>query len=205
MPVFKKFHDNNCKIGIWKLTETVEELELQILDSLTDDENQKYSNFKSKQRKCEWLATRILLQKTQESNLFPIIKYSNSCKPFLDTQKIGISHSRNFVAVIVSDTNEVSIDIEKISERSKRIVPKFLSTKEQSLFDIQNKLITTLLWSAKETVYKYYGAKELAFIEKIKISSINFETKIINALLSEKKELIINFNILENNVLTFIC
>ncbi len=204
MPVFKIKEYKDSKIGIWRLTEDVDELYALIFDSLSIEEKQQYGKYKSKQRKCEWLATRILLQKMQQASFYSVIKYSRSCKPYLETQKIGISHSRDFVAVILSDTKNVSIDVEKISSRAKKIAQKFLSFEEQNDFDINDNTVITLLWSVKETVYKYYGQKELAFINEIKICSVDFSRHLVKVILKHRTKIEVNFEDLEDNILTFI-
>ena len=204
MPVFKTQILKSAKLGIWKLTETIDDLEDQALNLLTTEEKNKYEKFKSQQRRKEWLATRILTHKLNQSTFFPVIVYDEACKPRLADQNIGISHSRNFVAVILSDAKNVAIDIEKISEKPKKIRHKFLSQSEIEKFDTESEKICTLLWSAKETVYKYYGKKELPFIGGIEIMSIDEKAKKMTALLKKSTRLTVNFDYVEDNVLTFI-
>lgn len=204
MPVFKIIDLKNAKIGVWKLSEPVEELYAIIFDFLSDCEKYEFQKFKSQQRRKEWLATRILLQKIKQSPFFCEIKYSETCKPFIDNEKIGISHSRDFVAIIISQTNEVAIDVEKISSKAYNIIHKFLSIDEQKLIDKNNETLVTLFWSAKETVYKFYGKKELPFIDQINILSVDFDELKIKCILSHKQLIEINFEIFEDNVLTYI-
>jgi phosphopantetheinyl transferase len=205
MPVFKIIEQKNSKIGIWKLSETVSELENSVFDRLAENEKNEYSKFKSDSRKKEWLATRLLLHKLQNKNYFQVIKYAPTCKPFLDNEFIGISHSKNFVAIILSQKNNVSIDIEKISERAKKIVNKFLSTEEKKYFDIESQFDTSLLWSIKETVYKFYGQKQLPFIDGIKIKKFDTQKdKQAECVLMNKIILRVDFLTIEDNVLCFI-
>lgn len=205
MPVFKKYTKKTAKIGIWKLSEEVDELANKIYDQLTDYEKNKYRKFKSKNRRKEWLATRILLKTLKKSPLNIKISYNNACKPYLKNEFIGISHSKEFVGIILSTKNNVSIDVEKIAKKAQKISHKFLSKKEQQIFNTNNIKHSTLLWSIKETVYKYYGKKKLPFIEGIKVLNKKIENKgQMKTLLLNKKILKVNYEIIDNNVLTYI-
>ena len=205
MSVFKIIDVNFAKIGIWKLNETVDELKVMIFNDLSQQEKLSFANFKSNRRQKEWLATRALLKKLRNTKKVEEIKYLPTCKPYLDTENIGISHSHDFVAIILSENAEVSIDIEKISHKPQRISHKFLSTDELNFFDISDDKIATLLWSAKETVYKFHSQKELAFIGKIKLHKTKINAKgTLNATLNEEKNLLVNYEFIENNILTYI-
>lgn len=205
MPVIKKIYFNDAKIGLWKLDEQLVDLENMILNQLSDGELTKYLTFKSSQRKKEWLATRLLLKEIKKSQFHTIISYNEACKPFTNKENISISHTRNYVAIIISENKQVSIDIEKISDKPIKIADKFLSENEKQNFDYKNPLIATLLWSTKETVYKFYGQKQLPFIDEINIlpSKIS-ENGSITAILFKERQLIIKHLIIDNNILTFI-
>ncbi len=205
MPVYKIITEKNAKIGIWKLSETVDELENKIFSELSDDEKTKYRQFKSQQRKKEWLATRILLKEIKKSPFHTIITYNEACKPKVKNEYIGISHSRDFVAVIISEKNQVSVDIERISNKPQKIIRKFLSDDEKISFNTDNQQVTTLLWSTKECVYKYHSTKNLPFIDGIKILPSEIKNKgLLNAILQDKIKLIIKYLSIENNILTYI-
>ncbi len=204
MSVFKILNLNNAQIGIWKLDDDIETLKLLIFRELDKDEKEAFLKFKSERRQKEWLAVRALLQHIKQKYSEPI-KYSNTCKPFLNSEKISISHSHNFAAIILSETADVSIDIEKISNKPQKIAHKFLSKKEISDFDISNPQIATLLWSAKESVYKIYSQKQLAFIDNIKLHQTEIKNNgTIKATLLQNTDLQVNYEFIENNVLTYI-
>ncbi len=202
MPVFKIFTEKNSKIGIWKLIEPPEKLEPQIFSLLTETEKKKYKTFKSISRRREWLATRILLQEMRKSAFYTPIQYGETCKPFLQNEYIGISHSRSFVAIITSLKSDVAIDIEKISPKAVRISQKFMNEQEKKFFSDVSEFDMTLLWSIKETVYKFYGRKELSFKDKIIVS------KRIDAnhylVMLKNKPVDVFVKIIEDNVMTYI-
>ncbi|MBN2663947.1 MAG: 4'-phosphopantetheinyl transferase superfamily protein [Bacteroidales bacterium] len=205
MPVIKKIYYNDAKIGLWKLSEEVDELENLILNDLSAQEKSKYNSFKSNQRKKEWLATRILLKEIKKSQFHTIILYNEACKPYTNHENISISHTRNYVAVIISQKHKVSIDIEKISNKPIKIIDKFLSENEKQNFDYKNSEIATLLWSVKETVYKFYGKKNLPFIDQINILPTNiFNQGKLTAILLNEKIINVNYFKTNSNILTFI-
>jgi len=116
MPLFKKIKENNCEIGIWELSET--------LDYLIKKSDFSESNkITSKKRKKEILASRMLL-KNMYADLN--IKYNKYGAPTVENNKfISISHSKKFVTIILS-RNKVGIDIEEINDKALNAVSKFI-------------------------------------------------------------------------------
>ena len=117
MGIVKKYTENNCQIATWELNESLTEL-LKIgarFDS---------SNFKTEKRKKEFLVSRLLLNELEPNQQ---ISYNSNGAPEISNGKyISISHSKNLVAIIISD-KKVGLDIEYISEKPLRISPKFIT------------------------------------------------------------------------------
>lgn len=149
---------SDSKLGIWKLTEPL--VELEAIFPLLKHEEVQYQQFKNDKRKREWIVTRILLTELLQKRV--LITYSKYGKPFLDnsTQNISVSHSKNHVAIILSENFEVGIDIEHIADRVQKVKHKFLQ--KQELNWCTNIDLMTLCWSAKEAVFKIHE-KELDF------------------------------------------
>ena len=92
-------------------------------------------------------------------------------KPFLedDVYHFSISHCGNYAAAIVSKKYRVGVDIEFVSPRLKGIAPKFLTPDESKYLETWKDLSTlhlqmiTLIWSAKEAMFKWYGAGNVDF------------------------------------------
>lgn len=74
---------------------------------------------------------------------------------------LSITHSFDYAAVLVSNTHQVAVDFEKYDPRIERVKFKFASDKELK-FALDDKLLT-ILWSAKETLYKFYSKKQVIF------------------------------------------
>jgi 4'-phosphopantetheinyl transferase len=203
--LYKEITYKNSTILVWKIEETVEEIKSLIFDFLPDNDKIKFENFKTEQRQKEWLLSRFLLKKATNLPKEIYVKYDNFGKPFLDNFNISISHSKQFVAIIVSSNNSVAIDIQEISDKTKTVSHKFLSTEETNIFDINNSEVTSLLWSVKETAYKFYGKKNLPFIDGIKILPFDINNKEeISILINEKISVKAQYIFFDNSYLTFI-
>jgi len=154
---------------------------LEIVDLNKTDEEQ-YIKFKNSRRKKEWLAVRYLLKKLCKDDIS--IKYNSDRKPFLSNGKnISISHSGNYIGIIVSDIENIGLDIEKISNKLDKIKHKFLNQFELDLVSKSKNPVETLamFWCAKEAMYKLYSKKNLIFDEQLLINSVDLKNNKIFA------------------------
>ena len=168
MPIYQSNNvSKTSKVAVWKITETEGEL-LKHLILLGYDEKL-ISQTKNKQRLKQWIATRLLLNEFFEGVK---ITYDDLGKPFLDNNwHISISHSNEFVALNLNKNNPCGIDIEKITPKIERIKHKFLNPVDLKNVVSLEHLI--LYWGAKEALYKYYGKKEVLFIENLFIKKFD--------------------------------
>lgn len=121
-------------------------------------------------RQRELIAVRVLLRCALNKEVS--ILYDQHRKPHLadNSYHIGISHTSEWVAIILHPTKQVGIDIETIMPRVGKIRSKFLSTIEnQSVLPNDYTTLTTY-WCAKEAAYKWYGKKEVDFATHLKIA-----------------------------------
>lgn len=121
-------------------------------------------------RKKEWLSIRVLLRDllNEEKEII----YSGTGKPsFADhSYYISLSHTKGFVAVILSKDHPVSIDIEYHSPRVKKIRTQFMSENEELNVDKKNEETHLLLhWSAKECLFKMLDMEAVFFKENLHI------------------------------------
>ncbi len=164
MPLFKTIKPNSeITIFIWKIEETLEELQKGII--LTEKNKQRFDKMKSLQHKKEFIAIRQLLKVSdyQDSDII----YDEFGKPHLkDGKFVSITHSFEFCGLIISEKTPVGIDIEKQREKIIRVASKFTSVENYqnlSNSDLIKKL--TIVWGAKESLYKIYGRKQLSFYD----------------------------------------
>jgi len=160
---------NHSQIGIWKIEESVEELEYLLDESIISNNN--YKNIKSDNYKKEWLTTRVLLQCMSNNELIEI-QYDTNRKPFLNNKiKISISHSKGYVALMLSDAKEVGIDIQVQKNNIDKGASLFMSPIElEEIGDKNYNQKLHIYWCAKESLYKYVGDNKLNIYSHFKIN-----------------------------------
>lgn len=167
MLIYKE-ENSSYKWGIWKMEEAPELL-LSQLNNKQDlvDFTQTVS---SSARTFERIAVRVLLKTLLNEE--KTINYHPNGKPYFEDQSINlsISHTKDYVAVILSQSPLVGIDIEYISDRVKRVRSRFISDLEY--IDSENEIIHLLLhWSAKETMYKALSKEKIDLKNNFHIQS----------------------------------
>lgn len=90
-----------------------------------------------------------------------LIQHDSSGKPSIDGWNISISHTKGYVAIILSHSRNVAIDLEYINPRVNKIAGRFLRSDENAP-DLLSRLVH---WCAKETMYKYFSEQHLGFEE----------------------------------------
>ena len=168
MPFLKDFIINpSTKIKLWKLN-------LGELDYFELDEYD--SNLiKAKKKeldKEQFLAVRKTLQLEDPGYK---IRYDDSGKPFINSDlNISISHSKCMAAIVFSEHNLAGIDIEHKQNKIIRIKNKFLNDSEKLENEYQYNVDNlTMMWTAKESIYKALGIKGVSFSDNIIIKNIN--------------------------------
>lgn len=146
-------------------------------------------------KRLQHLAGRFLLQFLVPSFPYELIRIADTRKPFLQNEQyhFSISHCGDYAAAIVSSDKRVGIDIEIPVEKIEKIKDKFLSEKEMSEFEISssatfNSQLTTLLWSAKEAVFKWYGNGSVDFKKHIQLKKIHEGDETIDCLFTKTNQ-----------------
>ena len=119
------------------------------------------SKYKALSRRKEILSEKIILHK-----LFPnddvVMSHNADGRPVLSNgMDISISHTRNYIAMMVSATRRVALDIEHISDRVKKVGRMYLRDDEH-FTEISEMLVA---WCVKETMYKLFSSQNLTFQE----------------------------------------
>ena len=175
MPLYKTITvSKTTKVFIWKIEESLEKLKANI--SLTDKNEARLNSMKSELHQKGFLSIRHLLKEVAltDSDLI----YDEFGKPHLaDDKFISITHSFNFTAIIYSSEKEVGIDIEKQRDKILKIAHKFTPFEEYKTIANHDALIRklTIVWGAKESLYKIYGKKKLLFLHHIYVSDFKFD------------------------------
>ncbi|MGB0403605.1 MAG: 4'-phosphopantetheinyl transferase family protein [Salibacteraceae bacterium] len=162
---------SEVRIGIWKLTESIDELEQLV--SLSDSEKVLFQSFKNNRRKKEWLGVRALLKHFGSHKIF----YDDIGRPYLKNGDfISISHTKGWAALVISTIGDVGIDVETVSEKAVRSSSKYINAGEwrAGISFLSEGEYYTLIWACKEAVYKKYSRqKTLEFKSEIMLDMIH--------------------------------
>lgn len=171
MPLLFKYHPSSqSQIALWQVKESSSELRDKLV--VKDEFDGQLASISLESRKAEKLAVRLLLQQLlgfEQSKLF----YNSFGRPMLKApEKIAISHSKGMVGVFLHKKVPVGLDIEHLRGLALRLYSKFGSDKEKAIIDqlddmAEKEWMACLLWSAKETLYKWYGRKKVSFKENL--------------------------------------
>ncbi len=167
MPLYKTIHISpDVVVHIWKITESEDELGQGI--RLAPERQRRVSGMKSELHRRGFLSIRHLLRLEgyEDTDLY----YDELGKPHLNNgHHISITHSFQFTGIILGKGRKVGIDIEKQRDKIIRIAHKFttLDTGEKTgpTEEIVRKL--TLIWGAKESIYKISAIQGLSFLQHI--------------------------------------
>ena len=174
MALYKTLTVNKAtKVLIWKIEESISKLQEGIV--LSGNSTTRLNSMKSQLHQRGFLSIRHLLKEVGYSDADLI--YDEFGKPHLKNGKfISITHSFTFTAIIVSDKFHVGIDIEKQREKILKIAHKFTPFEEYKTIANVDALISklTIVWGAKESLYKIYGKKKLLFLHHIYIEDFKF-------------------------------
>ncbi|WP_018612145.1 4'-phosphopantetheinyl transferase family protein [Segetibacter koreensis] len=166
MPLFyQKNISPTTKLAIWE----IEEQETFFLSKVPLHREITHPN-----KRLQHLAGRYLLPFLFKDFPTKEIEIADTRKPFLPNEQyhFSISHCNKFAAAIVSSDCRVGVDVEFTTPRLHKIKHKFLHPDELRFVNSQlpGKQIDVLsiLWSAKEAMYKWYGEGLVDFSEMMR-------------------------------------
>ena len=158
MPLFYQHNINpGTKLGIWRIEEK-EDFFLQKVPLKKDVSHPS--------KRLQHLAGRYLLPYLFEDFPLEEVQIADTRKPYLENEffHFSISHCGAFAAAIVSRDHRVGVDIESIKPRIRGLSHKFMEKDEaQIIGENPSDEWLTLLWSAKESLFKWYGLGEVDF------------------------------------------
>ncbi|MDB3905914.1 4'-phosphopantetheinyl transferase superfamily protein [Crocinitomicaceae bacterium] len=163
------------------------------LHVLNDVELERYLSFGHLKRQREFIATRALRHELFGNEH---IHYTPEGAPYIDKDTyISISHSGNVVAIAENHAFPVGLDLELIRQDIQRLMHKFLSKEELQHFDCNDSQLVTSIWSAKETLYKLAGRKQILFSDELHISREEDQWK--GRIINPEHDLLVNLDIFE--------
>jgi len=174
MPLYKTIRVNDfTKVFVWKIEESLEDLTVGI--ELTEPSKKRVKTMKSVLHQQGFMSIRQLLK--QAGYVDADVYYDAFGKPHLkDKNYLSITHSFTFTAIIISEKKSVGIDVEKNRDKIVKIAHKFTPIEEYNTIANHEALVSklTIVWGAKESLYKIYGKKKLRFLHHIYIEDFSF-------------------------------
>ena len=163
MPLFYQQNINeSTRLAIWR----IEEPETFFLSKVPLQRDITHPN-----KRLQHLAGRYLLPFLFNDFPYREIEIADTRKPFLPNEQyhFSISHCNKYAAAIASRDCRVGVDVEFTTPRLEKIKHKFMHQAELDFVSTQlpaeQLKLLTIIWSAKEAMYKWYGAGSVDFID----------------------------------------
>ena len=168
----RKKLDNKAEIAVWHVTESEEEL--LSLTSVPNDELEEISLFRSESQRRQKLAVRALINEVFEDKMY--LNHHDNGQPYLENcaTNISITHTDNYVAIIIHDEEEVGIDVESLDRDFSVVEKKALS--EDEIDDLEKDRRNEQLaiyWCAKEAIFKRMSQNRVVYAEQIEVEKFN--------------------------------
>lgn len=166
----QKFGNNSC-LGLWNICEPLEEL-LQGVD-LNQHDLFTLEKKISVRKKKEWLACKNLVRSMTSDVV--AIDYDLNGRPFDMTGKyhVSMSHSGHYASAYLSESGPVGTDVQRLKPTISAGADFFLNKDELKWVDIEDNRLMHLVWSAKESAFKFAAQNDLNFKKDIVLNCFN--------------------------------
>jgi 4'-phosphopantetheinyl transferase len=204
LPIHYEIQQPNFKLVLWQITEP-----LTFFESKLQNWEDEYSLIKVEDRKLQYAASRYVASLiTNNFTASQIIK-NEYRQPFLINSdlKISISHDENW-AVVAIGNQQVGVDVFCVTKKVLRIADRFMNATEKGYLStkIKNEAdrieYYSLLWSIKETVFKWMQLQKVEFRTDIILIELSSQKAIIKTVLQTNIE--VQIKIEPNFILTWI-
>lgn len=203
MPVFFQQQINETtRLGVWKIEESEQFFKGNV---------PQHRDVTHPHKRLQHLAGRFLLQFLFPDFPYELIRVADTRKPFLPGEQyhFSISHCGDYAAAIVSSESRVGIDVEIPAEKISRIAPKFMTLQEMEMISngspVQDIGLQTLVWSAKEAVFKWYGEGNVDFRQHIQLLALDTATETLDCFFArDNTRLSIHYRRFDHLVLAWI-
>lgn len=203
--VYIKTPSENSVLGLWQITETHDELFESL--NLSSYDSGIYNTKKNDLRKKEWLACRNLIKSMLNKNLEII--YDLNGKPYLaDNQyQISISHSGEYACVYLDKFKSIGVDVQQLKPTLEGGKDFFVNETENDWVNCHDNVIMHIIWSVKESVFKYCGINELNIKKDITVypfesnQNSNIEVNILYQ--GQNNKTLVSYEVFDNYVLTY--
>jgi 4'-phosphopantetheinyl transferase len=174
MPEVWRKTDPLFRIIIWQSTESTDEL--LAAARLSDSDLTAFHSFKSDKRKREWVSVRTALRMLDPAVQGSITYNADGRPNLIGDRSISISHSGNYIAIMLSDAGKTGIDIEEIHPRIELLAKKFVNENEKSFIMHANQMrIYHVIWGAKEVLFKIYSRGGIDFRKDLHVNPFEYQ------------------------------
>jgi phosphopantetheinyl transferase len=182
LPIHYQIQQPNFKLVLWQITEPI-----IFFESKLQNWSAEYMLIKVENRKLQYAASRYVASLlTNNTDASQIIKNQHR-QPFLSNSdlKISISHDENWAAVAIGN-QQIGIDIFCSTDKVIRIADRFIHDSEKkylaTFITHDSEIIEyySLLWSIKETVFKWMQVQQVEFKTDIILVELHPDKAIIN-------------------------
>ncbi len=168
MPLEQRVNiDEQTQILIWQIEETLEALQKNL--KLSKADKIRFQKRKIISHQKEFLASRRLLL---EAGVSPEgLSHDPDGIPHLESgQQLSISHTKNLAGIALG-SQPLGIDLEVYRPKIERIAPRFLHAEENYALESPMKIEKlSLIWTAKEALYKALKQKGIVFSEQLLVA-----------------------------------
>lgn len=166
MPLYKNITEEFGQIWVWKLDNSEESL----VSDLPYLFQKQLKEITYKTTRLHFISTRFMLSKYANCNF--IFKSENGVpKTKAKGDFISISHDNSYAAVANSN-KKIGIDVQELSDKVIKISSKFVHFEDSTFFEDEVQHLT-LIWAAKEALYKYLRKTGVVFKEELKITQVD--------------------------------
>lgn len=203
MPVFYQHQVNEyTRLGVWKIEETEEFFKGNV---------PQHRDVTHPHKRLQHLAGRFLLQFLFPDFPYAMVQIADTRKPYLPDERyhFSISHCGDYAAAIVSSRNRVGVDVEEPVEKILVIRDKFMSDKEKvdwpNVDGEPGMQQATMIWSAKESVFKWFGAGGIDFRQHIQLFNQQEGKETIDCFFAKNgSELVVHYRFFDKLVLAWV-
>ncbi len=167
--IFREQMNATTVAAVWHISESIAELKERL-----SIHEKSLEAIRLEQKKLHFLASRVLLNEVSAAGAHRMLGYDPFGKPLLPGKQVSFSHSGDKVAVLLSGSGRVGIDIERVREKIRAIAPKFMSAEELAACGESIDALH-VYWGAKEALYKYYGRKGLIFSRQLLLQPFEYK------------------------------
>lgn len=163
MPLINEIKVGNNRLGLWKIDGSETRFATDF------PAYAKQLSVKHPRTQLQRFASRLLL--AEMLGEMTMVTKDDHGKPQLPNHKfeLSISHTEGYAAILLG-TGNLGVDVQHFKPNVMKVRNRFLDENELQLaHDIET---TTLLWAAKEAVYKYNAKPSLDFRDPITVYKI---------------------------------